>query len=181
MKLFDIQGDRVIIHDETLGIPCFRKLWESSEFKDKATDYISYIVFNNKYDSPYVKAFNIEDRESHLKRKMFGDPNYKLPVEVLECEAEYVRLTETLFIGLLKNARDRLESISKYYKLALNDELTDDRIKVIIAGIKELGNTAKSLEILEENARKEESLLASKVRGGGEINTFEIPDKRKNM
>lgn len=178
MKLFDIQADKVIIHNDTLGIPCFRKLWESEIDKSKATDYISYIVFKNKHDSPYVKAFSLEDRETHLKEQLFGDPAFELPELVILCEEEYIRLTETLFVGLLKNVRNRLESISQYHRKALGDELDDDRIKVIIAGIEKLGATAKSLEQLEENARKEESLLTSKVRGGAEISAFEIPDKR---
>lgn len=178
MKLFDIQGDQVIIHDDTLGLPCFRKLWESVDNKSKATDFISYIVFKNKYNSPYVKAYSIEDREPILKKRIFGTEEFELPQVVLDCEQEYLDLTETLFIGLVKNSRDKLESISRYYKDSLDDELNPDSIKVIIASMKELGNTAKSLELLEEQARKEESMLSTKIRGGAELNAFEIPNRR---
>lgn len=178
MKLFDIQGDQVIIHDDTLGLPCFRKLWESVDNKARATDYISYIVFKNKYNSPYVKAYPVEERGAVLRKRIFGSADFTIPQMVLDCETEYINLTETLFIGLVKNSRDKLESISKYYKESLNDVLDPDIIKVIIASMKELGNTAKSLELLEEQARKEESMLSTKIRGGADLNVFEVPNRR---
>jgi hypothetical protein len=181
MKLFDIQGDKVIIHNESLGIPCFRKVWENEKDKELATSYISYIVFKNKYDSPYVKAYMIEEREEVLKERFFGNKKFKLPKEVVLCENEYIRLMETTYITLLMNARNRLDSIAKFYKKALEDDvesMTDDRVKTIVAGIKELGNAAKSLDVLEDNARREESVMTSKIRGGAEINVFEMPKSK---
>lgn len=175
MRLFDIQGNKVLIHPDTWGIPMFRKLWESTKDKSLATDYLSYIVFKNKYNSPYVEGFSEADREPHLKLLLFNDKDYILPEEVILAEKEYVRITETLFIGLLKNARDRLDSISKYYKDSLSNELNDDLIKTIIMSMEKLGNVAKSLESLEEKARKEEAFnVSTTVRGGGQIGAFEM-------
>lgn len=55
MKLADIIGGKVVIHPDMLAIPIFRELWESDkDDKEYATKVISYIVLNNKWDSPYV-------------------------------------------------------------------------------------------------------------------------------
>lgn len=179
MKLFDIQGDKVVIHNETLGIPCFRKLWETEKDKSKVTDYISYIVFRHKYDSHYLKAYGEIKAEAILKDKLFGDETFELPELVKECEREYLELTNTLFLKLIKNTRNRLEGISNSYALAYasGEILSDEEIKVASAGMEKLGNIAKSLEILEEKAKKEETMMTTKVRGGTDINPFEVPNR----
>lgn len=175
MKLFDIVSGKVVIHNDALGIPSFKKVWDADKAgKEMATKYISYIVLKNKYDSPYVLSFSSEDIEERLKRELFGDKDYKLPAEVLEAERMYIRFNETLTLGLLKNARLKLESISKYYADSLQDELDEKKVKDILAGMGSLGNTMKSLDALEVSVRNEE-LSNSKVRGGAEMNAFEIP------
>ena len=82
MKLADIVGGQVVIHPEMLIIPVFRDLWEKDK-KDKqyATKIISYIVLNNKWDSPYVQSMDSESREAKLKEAFFKDGNYKLTPE----------------------------------------------------------------------------------------------------
>lgn len=70
MKLFDIQGGKVIIHSDALGIPCFKKVWDADKAdKEYATKVISYIVLMNKWNSPYVQSMEAETREPKLKRK----------------------------------------------------------------------------------------------------------------
>ena len=44
MKLFDVLGGKVTIHEEALAIPAFRKIWEADKDKKHATDILSYIV-----------------------------------------------------------------------------------------------------------------------------------------
>lgn len=96
MKLFDILGGKVIIHNDALGIPCFKKLWDADKAdKEIATKQISYIVLKNKYDSPYVQSMSPEEIGPRLRKELFGDANYKLPVEVLEAEQAYINFNET--------------------------------------------------------------------------------------
>lgn len=180
MKLFDIQGDKVIIHNETLGLPCFRKLWESEKDRSKATDYISYIVFQHKYDSPYVKAYDTESRAKHLKKRYFDDENFELPENVKQCEEEYVRLSHTLFIGLLKNIQSRLETVSQFYENSIRDipMWDDDTINKFFSSIEKVGKIAVSLDAVEDKIRKDEMSSNSRVVGGSEINAFEIPNRR---
>lgn len=174
MKLFDIVAGKVVIHNDALGIPAFKKVWDADKAgKEKATKYISYIVLKNKYDSPYVQSMNSEDIEPRLKQELFGDKDYKLPKEVIEAEQAYNGFNNTLTLQLLKNARKKLESISRYYSESLGDELDEKKVKDILAGMGSLGNTIKSLDTLESSVRAEE-LSNARVRGGGEMNPFEI-------
>lgn len=174
MKLFDIVAGKVIIHPDSLGIPCFKKIWDTYKDKDLATSYITYIVLKNKYDSPYVKSMDAKDIEPRLKKELFNNENYNLPVEVLQAEQDYIGFNNTLVLQLLTNSRLKLQSISKYYKESLNDELDEKKVQLILAGIEKLGNSIKSLDTLEASVKAEE-MNNNKVRGGAEINTFEIP------
>ena len=77
MKLFDILGGKVVIHEDALGIPSFRNIWDSNEDKKHATDVLSYIVLQNKWNSPYVVSLTDEkERSKRLKQQLFQDPDY---------------------------------------------------------------------------------------------------------
>ena len=97
MKLFDIVAGKCVIHPDALAIPAFKKIWDADKAdKELATKYISYIVFKNKYDSPYVKSMNASDIEPRLKKEIFNDEKIKLPLEVIEAENQYkgtIRIT----------------------------------------------------------------------------------------
>lgn len=174
MKLADIVAGKVVIHNDMLVIPAFKKLWDSDgPTKELATKYISYIVLKNKYDSPYVKSMNAEDIEPRLKKEIFGDINIKLSKDVLDAEQAYLDFTNTLTLQLLKNAKKKLESISKYYLNSLDEELDEKKVKDILSGMGSLGNTIKSLDLLEISVKNEE-LNSGRIRGGGELNPFEI-------
>lgn len=175
MKLFDIIGGKVVIHNDALGIPAFKKVWDADKAdKEMATRYISYIVLKNKYDSPYVQSMDSDDIEPRLKQELFNDKDFKLPKEVIEAEQAYIAFTYTLTLQLLRDAKKKLESVSKYYRESLEDELDEKKVKDILAGMSSLGNTIKSLDLLESAVRAEE-LSNTKVRGGGETNPFELP------
>lgn len=175
MNLFDIVSGKVVIHNDALGIPCFKRIWDADKAnKDLATKYISYIVLKNKWDSPYVKSMNKQDLEPRLKKELFHDENYELPVEVLECEQDYIGFLNTSTLKLLQNARRKLDSISNYYEESLDEALDEKKVKDILTGMGALGNTIKSLDALEVSVRNEE-LANSKIRGGAEMNAFEIP------
>jgi hypothetical protein len=82
MKLADIVGGSVTIHPDMLIIPAFKELWESDkEDKKYATKIISYIVLNNKWDSPYVQSMDADSRESKLKERFFDNSDYTLTPE----------------------------------------------------------------------------------------------------
>ena len=174
MKLADIVAGKVVIHNDMLVIPAFKKIWDADNpTKELATKYISYIVLKNKYDSTYVKSMNEEDIEPRLKKEIFGKSDIKLPKEVIEAEQAYINFANTLTLQLLKNAKKKLESISKYYLNSLDEELDEKKVKDILSGMGSLGNTIKSLDLLEISVKNEE-INNNRIRGGGELNPFEI-------
>ena len=133
MKLFDILAGKVVIHNDALGIPAFKKVWDADKAdKEMATKYISYIVLKNKYDSPYVHSMDSDKIEPRLKQELFGDKNIKLPKEVIEAEQAYIAFANTLTLQLLQNARKKLESISRYYSESLADELDEKKVKDLL-------------------------------------------------
>ena len=173
MKLFDIVGGKVVIHPDALGIPCFRNIWENNKDKDYARNIISYIVLKNKYDSPYVQSMDADEAERKLKTELFHDPEYKLTTEELSCEQDYKRLIYTRTLQMLNNQRKKLDSISKWYEDSLDDVLDEKRVMDMWAGMKETASVFKSLDALEKAVKLEE-LNSGKVRGGAELNPYEL-------
>ena len=175
MKLFDLIGGKVKIHPDAIGIPCFRRVWDADRpDKEHATKVISYIVLMNKWDSPYVQSMDEDSRELKLKKEIFDDENYKLTAEELICEDEYKTLLNTRALQMLNNMRLKLDSVSKYYKESLDDTLDEKKIKDLLAGMEKVKGTYQTLDFLEK-AVKTEELNNSKVRGGSEINSYELP------
>lgn len=176
MKLADIVGGKVVIHPDLLIIPAFRKLWEKDS--DHATKVISYIVLKNKWDSPYVQSMDSSSIESKLKTDFFGNSNYKLTVDEDVAEKEYKNFCYTRTLEMLDNMRLKLDSISKYYKESLGEELDEKKIKDLLAGMTSVGNVIKSIDSLESMVKAEE-ITSSKIKGDAKLNPFEIPSSVK--
>ena len=178
MRLFDILGGKVIIHEEALAIPSFRKVWELSEDKKHATDILSYIVLQNKWNSPYVTSImDIEERSRRLKTQFFDNPDYNLTIEEQLAEEEFNLLQNTTTLQLLNNIRLKLNSISLYYKESLGEELNEKKIKDLLSGMANADKVLESIEHLEDRVKAEESMKNRKVRGDAKINPFELPVK----
>ena len=72
----------------------------------------------------------------------------------------------------------KLEGAAKYYHLSKDDELDLDSIKKLTDGAKNMAGTIESIVKLKSQVRAEE-IKNTKVRGGGEMNPFELPNKTK--
>lgn len=174
MKLFDIIGGKVVIHSDALGIPCFRRIWESDKpDKEHADRVISYIVLKNKWDSPYVQSMEAEMIEPKLKKELFNDENYELTENELLAEKQYKAFCYTRTLEMLDNMRLKLDSVSKYYKESLEDLLDEKKIKDLLAGMTSVGNVLKSIDTLETMVKAEEVSLG-KVKGDSKINPYEL-------
>ena len=124
MKLFDINGGKVVIHPDALGLPFFKKLWEADKpDKTQATNVISYIVLMWYFKSPYVLQLEPDIREKKLKQLYFGDENYNLTVEEKSCEDDYKKLIYTRNLRMLDSMRNKVDTISKYYEDSLEEQL----------------------------------------------------------
>ena len=179
MKLFDIIGGKVTIHEEALAIPAFKRIWESDN-KDKqhAISAISYIVFKNKWDSPYVLSFTGSDLETKLKKEFFGDENYKLTEDEELAEKSFIQLQYTRTLQMLDNMRLKLDTFSKYYKDSLDEELDEKKIEKYLSGFGKVKDTYLTLDFLEK-AVKAGEMDTTKVKGDAKINLFELPPNVK--
>ena len=177
MKLFDILGGKVTIHEEALAIPSFRKVWELDKDKKHAIDVLSYIVLQNKWNSPYVLSItNAEDRAKRLKSQFFNNEKYQLTVDEKIAEDEFNFIQHTYTLDLLQNMRLKLDSISQYYKESLGEELNEKKVKDLLAGMEHADKVLAAIENLEDRVKAEESMKTKKVRGDAKINPFELPN-----
>lgn len=176
MHLFDIVAGKVQIHPDLLAIPCFNQVWEAdkTESKEKANKYISYIILKNYYNSPYVLTMLEKDIEPRLKKEIFNNENFILPEDILKCEKDYIGFTNTKTLQMLKSMRKKIDSISLYYDQSLGEDLDEKKIKDLLAGMEKVKGTFQTIDYLEKVVKTEE-LNNSKVRGGGEMNPYELP------
>lgn len=176
MRLFDVLAGKVTIHEEALAIPAFRKVWELDKDKKHATDILSYIVLQNKWNSPYVTSIaNEEERAKRLKTQFFNDADYKLTIEEQIAQDEFLFIQNTATLQLLTNIRLKLDSISQYYKDSLGEELNEKKVKDLLAGMEHADKVLAAIENLEDRVKAEESMKSKKVRGDAKINPFELP------
>ena len=177
MKLADIVAGEVVIHPDMLTIPVFKKVWDSFKDKSLATKYLWYIVLKNKYDSPYVESMERDLIEPTLKKEFFNDENYQLPEIVVEAEKVWIARNYSLLEYMLDGLLLKLEGAAKYYHLSKDDEMDLDSIKKLTDGAKNMAGVIESIVKLKAQVKAEE-INNSKVRGGGEMNPFEIPNKK---
>lgn len=180
-KIFDILNGEVIITAEALAIPAFKSIWDADKSKSKgrATDEIKYVAFlcdNSK--SPY-KDFPEYDKEKIIRKDVFGDDNYVIEERVKSaCEA-YLKMVETPVTRLLKASKSAVDKLAVYLESVDFDKLDSNgkpySARDVVFNLGNIGNLVKSLNLLEEAARREQS-ENSKVQGNTEIGYFEDPD-----
>ena len=77
--MFDIKGDKISLATEDLAIPPFREHYNNAENKSLAVKEIEYVVWLNKWNTPY-EAYPIDNRAKIVAKDIFGDENY-IPTE----------------------------------------------------------------------------------------------------
>lgn len=174
MKLFDIIGGNVTIHEEALAIPAFKKIWEKDKAdKQHAIAVISYIVFKNKWDSPYVLSMPADTLESALKTEFLA-PDYQLTADEIIAEESYKHLQYTRTLAMLDSIRLKLDTFTKYYKDSLDEELDEKKIEKYLAGFGKVKDAYVTIDFLEK-AVKAGEINTTKVKGDAQINPFELP------
>lgn len=178
MRLFDVLAGKVVIHEDALAIPAFKTIWELSTDKTHATNVLSYIVLQNKWNSPYVTSMSDEkERSRHLKKQFFDNEDYQLTSNEQIAEDEFNLLQNTNTLQFLQNIRLKLNSISQYYKESLDEELNEKKVKDLLSGMEHADKVLATIENLEERVKAEESMKTKRVRGDAKINPFEIPNQ----
>lgn len=177
MKLFDILGGKVVIHENALAIPAFKAVWDlDSQDKSHATKALSYIVFKNKWDSPYVLSLTPNLLEPTLKKQFFDDTEYKLTVEETIAEQEYKTLQDTRTLQMLTAIRGKLDSFTEYYQGSLGEDLDEKKIEKYLAGFGKVKDAYLTMDFLEK-AVKAGEMDVTKVKGDAKINPFELPNR----
>lgn len=171
--MFDIQGDKIRMSTDDLAIPPFREHYNNAEDKAKALKEIEYVVWLNKWNTPY-EAYPLETRASVVAKDVFKDEKYIPSEEVKELAKRFNEFQETPGTRLLSASQTAAEGLIA----ALNDYSSgqmdiDTAIKVTRI-LKDVGNIVKSLDIAMKQARAEQ-LESGRVKGGGVIGRFEIP------
>ena len=171
--MFDIQGDKSRMSTDDLAIPPFREHYNNAEDKAKALKEIEYVVWLNKWNTPY-EAYPLETRASVVAKDVFKDEKYIPSEEVKELAKRFNEFQETPGTRLLSASQTAAEGLIA----ALNDYSSgqmdiDTAIKVTRI-LKDVGNIVKSLDIAMKQARAEQ-LESGRVKGGGVIGRFEIP------
>lgn len=180
-KIFDILNGEVIITAEALAIPAFKTIWDADKSKSKgrATDEIKYVAFLcDNAKSPY-KDFPEYDKEKIIRKDVFGSDSYVIDERVKSaCEA-YLKMTETPVTRLLKASKSAVDKLACYLESVDFDKLDSNgkpySARDVVFNLGNIGNLVKSLNLLEEAARREQS-ESNKVQGNTEIGYFEDPD-----
>ena len=175
-KLADIVGGKVVLHQDTLEIPSFKKIWNSNKDKELATKYIDYIFFKHHPDSPYVISMPLEYRDKKLRTELFSE-SWEPTEDVLYAEKMYLEFLNTLLLQLLTGSRSTIGAISTYLNEIVSSALDMRTVKEAMAAIGQLEKAIHSMTSLEKQVRKEE-IESTRVQGGSEIGHFEIPTVR---
>jgi len=180
-KIFDILNGEVLITAEGLAIPAFKSIWDAdkSKSKAKAIDEIKYVAFLcDQMKSPY-KDFPEYDKEKLVKKDIFGDENWEPSERVKSaCEA-YIKMHDTAVTRLLRASKSAIDKLAIYLETVDFEKLDSNgkpySARDVVFNLGNIGNLVKSLSILEEAARREQT-ESSRVQGGTEIGYFEDPN-----
>lgn len=171
--MFDIKGDKIILNTDDLAIPPFKDHYNNAEDKSQALKEIEYVVWLNKWNTPY-EAYPEKERAQRVAIDVFKDEKYIPTAEVKELSKRFIEFQETPGTRLLTASRAAAEGLTE----ALNQysaEAMDIDVAIKITRIlKDVGNIVKSLDMTMKQARAEQ-METGKVKGGGQIGLYEIP------
>ena len=181
-QIFDIVSGEVVLTPEGLAVPAFKVLWDKDKSKDKsrALDEIKYVVFLvDPIKSPY-KDIDELTKESVIKTDIFKDSGWEPSQDVLNAIEKYTELRYTTTLKVLRSAKTAVEQLAGYFS-AVNFTEKDSwgkplySVNDLAANLGKVGTIVKSINILEEAAKREMN-DGSRVKGGSEIGYFEDPD-----
>lgn len=172
--MFDIKGNKVIITADDLAIPPFEKFFNSAKNKDDALKKIKYVVWRYKWNTPY-EAYPEDCRDRIVAMDVFGK-EYHPDDDVKELIKRFNEFQETPSTRLLSASKSACEKlISCFTELSKEDMDVDTALKVTRI-LKDVGSVVKSLDSAERQAKAEQQELG-RVKGGGSIGMYELPNK----
>lgn len=183
MRIFDIEGNEVVLNAQILGIPPFKDLWLRDKSIDKKRVYkeIPYITFlcDNSLDNPF-RGYSDSEREKILKEKYF-DLEWEPDKLVLEAIQQFKGFQQTSSSRLVKALQGVVDKLVEHYE-KIDFDKTDSQGRPIysadiaLSSIEKARKAVTSLKYLEREVLKEQA-EADTARGGTEIGEYEIPQQ----
>ena len=169
--MFDIKGNKISLSTDDLAIPPFKDHYNNAEDKAQALKEIEYVVWLNKWNTPYG-AYPEKERAAKVAEDVFKDKKYIPTAEVKELSKRFIEFQETPGTRLLSASKAAAEGITEtlnqYRGQVMDIELATKVSKIL----KDVGNIVKSLDITMKQARAEQ-METGRIKGGGQIGLYE--------
>ena len=172
--MFDIQGSKIKLNTEDLAVPPFKEHYNTAKDKEQALKEIEYIVWLYKWNTPY-EAYPEKERASIVAKDVFKDENYIPSVSVKELAKRYQEFQQTPSTRLLASSQSAAEGLIETLNQYSEGNMDIDTALKITRILKDVSAVVKSLDIAMKQA-KAEQMESGKVKGGGIIGRFEIPN-----
>lgn len=172
--MFDIQGSKIKLNTEDLAVPPFKEHYNTAKNKEQALKEIEYIVWLYKWNTPY-EAYPEKERASIVAKDVFKDGNYIPSVSVKELAKRFQEFQQTPSTRLLASSQSAAEGLIETLNQYSEGNMDIDTALKITRILKDVSSVVKSLDIAMKQA-KAEQMESGKVKGGGIIGRFEIPN-----
>lgn len=172
--MFDIQGSKIKLNTEDLAVPPFKEHYNTAKDKEQALKEIEYIVWLHKWNTPY-EAYPEKERASVVAKDVFKDENYIPSVSVKELAKRFQEFQQTPSTRLLASSQSAAEGLIETLNQYSEGNMDIDTALKITRILKDVSAVVKSLDIAMKQA-KAEQMESGKVKGGGIIGRFEIPN-----
>lgn len=172
--MFDIQGSKIKLNTEDLAVPPFKEHYNTAKDKEQALKEIEYIVWLYKWNTPY-EAYPEKERASIVAKDVFKDENYIPSVSVKELAKRFQEFQQTPSTRLLASSQSAAEGLIETLNQYSEGNMDIDTALKITRILKDVSSVVKSLDIAMKQA-KAEQMESGKVKGGGIIGRFEIPN-----
>lgn len=181
MNLFQVKDYKLEINPAAYSVYPFKKIWDRDKSKNKkrAIEELSYIYFMCDYKSDFADIIDEEEKHTEIVKSCMQKEKYEPDKVVQEAMDFYVDRQETLTMRLYRTAKIGISKIEKYIEsidLKEKDKKTGKpihNISQINSVIKELVNTADTLEKLETRIKSDLQQKDFTARGNREKAVFE--------
>lgn len=169
--MFDIKGNKISLSTDDLAIPPFKDHYNNAEDKAQALKEIEYVVWLNKWNTPY-EAYPEKERASKVAEDVFKDKKYIPTAEVKELSKRFIEFQETPGTRLLAASKAAAEGITETLN-QYRGQVMDIELAIKVSKIlRDVGNIVKSLDITMKQARAEQ-METGRIKGGGQIGLYE--------
>ncbi len=170
--MFDIKGNKIQLDTESLAIPPFKEHYNNAEDKQQAIKEIEYVVWCNKWNTPY-NAYPEKERAQRVAKDIFNDESYAPTEQVVQLAKRFNEFQETPATRLLTASQTAAEGLITALKDYSSVSMDIDIAIKVTRILKDVGGIVKSLDIAMKQA-KAEQVEAGRVKGGGQIGLYEM-------